>query len=707
MIRLLTSFVLVTAPSLLAAENLRLGRDEKAGTISVYRANLTNPILTQSARPSQRPFLHPIVAPDGKGVLTEFSPGHHKHQTGLYWGFTRVNGRDFFHNLKSDYWKRNSVRILAQSGSSVSWQTSYDLLDSQGQPILTETQTWTMSSSNQEHTLDLTWQGEGKSDVTIGKWKYGGLFLRMPWHSGETKGEATNSNLLKNAEADEKRAAWVNIGMDIAGRDDWGHIAILDHPKNSGFPQPWRVDGQLGIGPSRAILGDWKIPKNQTETIRHRFIIYTGKLDAPSLTKKWESYSKVPYQDVNFEAIPAKPVKLIDLNQARLENIVEMDREKSFDLLFNQLSNIDNPIIQKSLLNGILLGLDGQRNVTPPPEWHLLQASLLNREDPELTKLVERLSQVFGEQQAAERALGASTLQLDGDDTGAPRARTKPCKDRKQALASLLTQRYKGLVSTITSLLDEPAMRIDAIRAFTTAPSPDAAKLLLNRYPTFEPEAQRAIIETLATRESYAEALHAALKEKKISHDALPAYIARSLSLLLGPEFTKEFGVKELPANKEAEIAEYKALATPAAFDRATASSGRKVYQTICSACHVMYGEGGKIGPELTGSNRADLNYLLLNILYPSADIADAYKMVTIITKDGQALSGNISEEDNQKVVLNMVGQKSTIPKSDIKSRTVSDFSMMPSGLLQTLKSEEIIALFKYMQTKQQVPLGK
>lgn len=695
MIRLLTSFVLVTAPSLLAAENLRLGRDEKAGTISVYRANLTNPILTQSARPSQRPFLHPIVAPDGKGVLTEFSPGHHKHQTGLYWGFTRVNGRDFFHNLKSDYWKRNSVRILAQSGSSVSWQTSYDLLDSQGQPILTETQTWTMSSSNQEHTLDLTWQGEGKSDVTIGKWKYGGLFLRMPWHSGETKGEATNSNLLKNAEADEKRAAWVNIGMDIAGRDDWGHIAILDHPKNSGFPQPWRVDGQLGIGPSRAILGDWKIPKNQTETIRHRFIIYTGKLDAPSLTKKWESYSKVPYQDVNFEANPAKPVKLIDLNQARLENIVEMDREKSFDLLFNRLSNIDNPIIQKSLLNGILLGLDGQRNVTPPPEWHLLQASLLNREDPELTKLVERLSQVFGEQQAAERAL----VILQNKDANVP--------DRKQALASLLTQRYKGLVSTITSLLDEPAMRIDAIRAFTTAPSPDAAKLLLNRYPTFEPEAQRAIIETLATRESYAEALHAALKDKKISRDALPAYIARSLSLLLGPEFTKEFGVKELPANKEAEIAEYKALATPAAFDRATASSGRKVYQTICSACHVMYGEGGKIGPELTGSNRADLNYLLLNILYPSADIADAYKMVTIITKDGQALSGNISEEDNQKVVLNMVGQKSTIPKSDIKSRTVSDFSMMPSGLLQTLKSEEIIALFKYMQTKQQVPLGK
>ena len=120
-----------------------------------------------------------------------------------------------------------------------------------------------------------------------------------------------------------------------------------------------------------------------------------------------------------------------------------------------------------------------------------------------------------------------------------------------------------------------------------------------------------------------------------------------------------------------------------------------------------MYGEGGKIGPELTGSNRGDLNYLLLNILYPSDDIADSYKMVTIATKDGRSLSGNISQEDGQKVVLNMVGQKTTIPKSDIKSRAVSDFSMMPAGLLQALKNEEVVALFKYMQTKQQVPLSK
>ena len=692
MIRLFAILLLIASPPISAAEKLHLKKDENAGTISVYRGSSSIPILTQVALPGQRPYLHPILAPDGKGTLTQYSPGHHKHQTGLYWGFTRVNGkRDFFHNLDNKFWKRNALQILIASGPSVTWQTSYDLLDAQSQTIFTEVQTWVMSSSQKEHTLDLTWEGKAKNDVTIGKWNYGGLFLRMPWQKG-VKGEAINSKLQKNGAAEGQRAVWLDVGMDIEGRDDWGHIAIFDHPKNSDFPLPWRVDGQLGVGPSRAILGDWKIPKGKTETIRHRFVVHTGKLNPASLSKKWESYSKMSIREVK---VNHANVKLVDLNQARLENIVEMDRDNAFSLLFNQISKTENPVIQKSFLKGILLGLDGQRNLTPPEEWHRLRVSLLDHNDKELTKLVDQLSQIFGDKQAAERAL--ATL----------KNKNARVLDRQQALASLLTQRHPGLSSTIKSLLDEPAMRIPAIRAFSTVPSEDVPALLLSRYPNFKPEAQKAIIETLTTRKPYAEALHRALKENKIPREALPAYITRSLSLLLGSEFTKEFGIQKLPANKEAEIAKYKSLAAPEALAKADASKGRELYQAICSACHVMYGEGGKIGPELTGSNRADLNYLLLNILYPSDDIADAYKMVTIMTKDGRSLSGNISQEDNQKVILNMIGQQSTIPKSDIKSRTVSDFSLMPAGLLQTLNEEQIVALFKYMQTKQQVPLPK
>jgi putative heme-binding domain-containing protein len=118
-----------------------------------------------------------------------------------------------------------------------------------------------------------------------------------------------------------------------------------------------------------------------------------------------------------------------------------------------------------------------------------------------------------------------------------------------------------------------------------------------------------------------------------------------------------------------------------------------------------MYGEGGKIGPELTGSNRSDLDYFLLNVLAPSYDVPEGYRMVIITSKDGQVSVGNVIEEDANKVVLNMVGQQSVIAKADVKTRVTSKTSMMPEGLLLALKDHEILDLVKYLRTEKQVPL--
>ena len=89
---------LLAAPWAVAAP-LQLRQDVSAGTIAVYRVGDDEPILTQNAREDYRPYIHPIVAPDGRGELTENGPLGDPHQTGLYWGFTQVNGRDFFQNI--------------------------------------------------------------------------------------------------------------------------------------------------------------------------------------------------------------------------------------------------------------------------------------------------------------------------------------------------------------------------------------------------------------------------------------------------------------------------------------------------------------------------------------------------------------------------------------------------------------------------------
>ena len=271
--------------------SLNIKHDEAKGTLTVYREGSNGPLLTQNARPDFRPFLHPIVAPDGKGILTEYSPGHHKHQTGLYWGFTRVNGRDYFHHPEGDYWKRISAKVLKGSGDTVSWETVYHLLGKNGEAVLQETQHWTLQDSGHQYALDLVWRGKALKPVTIGKYDYGGLFLRMPWKKG-LAGGVVNGRGQHGSKAEGQRANWIDVGMEIEGRKDQGRISIFDHRENEGFPQAWRVDGQLGVGPVRARTGDWQIAKGKEEVIKHRIIVSTGDLEAEALTKQWQEYSE-------------------------------------------------------------------------------------------------------------------------------------------------------------------------------------------------------------------------------------------------------------------------------------------------------------------------------------------------------------------------------------------------------------------------------
>ncbi len=290
------------------AANLTLRQDAAAHTISVYRDNAPEPILTQNARPDFRPYLHPIVSPDGKSVLTEFRPSHHPHQTGLYWGLTGVNGRDYFHNPDNGYWRRVSSDAIITQGSEVKWATVYHLLDANGKAIMTETQTWSMRDSGDRYLLDLEWKGEGLIDLTVAKADYGGLFVRMPWRAG-MDGGVVNSNRQRNDRATGQRAVWVDVGLKLEGRSDQAHIAVFDHPKNAGYPLPWRVDGQMGIGPSRAISGDWSIAKGKTETVRHQFVVYNGTLNDIALTEAWKAYTGQNNDTVLWQLAKAEGLK--------------------------------------------------------------------------------------------------------------------------------------------------------------------------------------------------------------------------------------------------------------------------------------------------------------------------------------------------------------------------------------------------------------
>ena len=111
-----------------------------------------------------------------------------------------------------------------------------------------------------------------------------------------------------------------------------------------------------------------------------------------------------------------------------------------------------------------------------------------------------------------------------------------------------------------------------------------------------------------------------------------------------------------------------------------------------------MYDSGGILGPELTGANRTDIDYLLNNVMDPSGIIQDDYKMVMITTRDGRTYAGNIANQNKRSIVLRVVGQDAVvISKSDIQSIDNSELSMMPEGMLDDMSTSEVLDLFSYL----------
>jgi putative heme-binding domain-containing protein len=177
---------------------------------------------------------------------------------------------------------------------------------------------------------------------------------------------------------------------------------------------------------------------------------------------------------------------------------------------------------------------------------------------------------------------------------------------------------------------------------------------------------------------------------------------------MVGNSFVDVWGpIDELSADKDVLFEKYRKLFHERSLAQADASKGRAIFNKVCASCHKIYGEGGLVGPDITGANRSNLEYLLSNIITPSAVIQDAYQMQLILTTDGRIYSGIPAEENDRQLKLRVADQPEpvTIPVSEIESRQTSSMSMMPDGLLATLSDQEALDLMRYLQSVEQVAL--
>jgi putative membrane-bound dehydrogenase-like protein len=352
---------------------------------------------------------------------------------------------------------------------------------------------------------------------------------------------------------------------------------------------------------------------------------------------------------------------------------------------------------QLAVLRAIREGLKGRRLVEMPEDWPALSSKLGASKDAEVRREATAVGVIFGDPKAfAELHLVLTSRMAD-------------MARRQAAVAALLDAHDKDLAPVLQQLLSDKALRGAALRGLAFYDDPKTPTAILATFGSLSSEEKRDALNTLASRAVYGKALMEAVAAKKISAGEIPAEIVRQLRNLhdkaLDERIAMVWGIVRItPADRARLIADWKKkLTAPAPVP--DLSRGRAVFTKTCQQCHTLYGVGGKVGPDITGSNRANLDYLLENILDPSAVIPNDYKMTVLTLKSGRIVSGIVRAESPMALTVVTANETLTVPANEVEERTASSTSMMPDDVLKPLHDDEVRALVAYLRYPAQVPI--
>ncbi|MFK8114372.1 MAG: PVC-type heme-binding CxxCH protein [Rubripirellula sp.] len=387
------------------------------------------------------------------------------------------------------------------------------------------------------------------------------------------------------------------------------------------------------------------------------------------------------------------------LREFMLRRIGSGGTEAALQILVKGLGVARADDVKLTYLNAIRSALKGQRKADAPKEWLDVSSALLKSDNTDVRIQATALGVTFGDS-VAMKAMRRRIEEASGNE-----------KDRLVALQSLLDANDAGLVPTLRSLLkSDGPLREAAIQGLAQYNDATVAPALLSSYESFRPNQKRMALGTLCSRATSGVALLKAVEAKQIAGTDVTADLVRQLQFLKNEEVSSLLEnvwgtARESAADKVAMIAEYKALVESTEHPKPNLEMGRAIFAKTCMKCHILYGVGNKVGPDLTGSNRTNIDYLLSNIVDPSAVMAKEYRATNILTENGRVVSGLVKSEDARSVTLQTGDAIVTVPKGEIEERVESEKSMMPDDQLKQFSPLQVRSLVAYLQTKQQTPM--
>ena len=353
---------------------------------------------------------------------------------------------------------------------------------------------------------------------------------------------------------------------------------------------------------------------------------------------------------------------------------------------------------RRDLVTGIADGLRGWRQAKAPEGYAELSAKLAASADEPTVNALRELDVLFGEGRGVE---AVRAVVLDGG--AAPEA-------RRQAIRTLVASVPEDGAALLQGLLSDRPVIAEALAGLARYDHPETPEKALGPAGIFAPADRAALVDLLASRPAYAAKLLDAVERGQIRADEISAFHARQIADFgdeaLAERLAKLWGqVRVSDAEKKELIAKWRGELSPEVLAAADRSRGRGLFARDCASCHVLFGEGRKLGPDLTGSNRKNLDYLLENVVDPGASVGADFRAVSFVLGDGRAVTGVISAADDRTLTVQTAQAQVVLDKNDIAEQSVQAQSLMPDGLLSKLSAEDVRDLVAYLVSPDQVPL--
>ncbi|MBI3874787.1 MAG: c-type cytochrome, partial [Verrucomicrobia bacterium] len=278
-----------------------------------------------------------------------------------------------------------------------------------------------------------------------------------------------------------------------------------------------------------------------------------------------------------------------------------------------------------------------------------------------------------------------------------------PEAERKKFLTLLAERRVAEGVPVFLELLrreKSDSLRMELVNALQRFDRPEIAATFLAVYPALSANLRTAVQGSLSSRVAWARALleavdTGALKKEQVSTAnllAIQGFKDAACDTLLKKHWGR---LTKSSEEKEAQIAKVRGLLKTGRGDE---KSGHEVFKLVCAVCHTLNNEGGKIGPDLSGYERDNLDFMLPSIVDPSLAIREEFTAFNVETKDDLSLTGFITETTPKAVtVMDLSGNKTVIARQDIKLLKASPTSLMPEGLLEAMTDQQVRDLFAYL----------